>query len=734
MSGFQPIGNLNPKRVETDGDTRYARGNPVPPAAAGNELAGLLLGLLQPQDPLQDVQQTIGEEPSIDERISTIVTDILPSYIGEDHPTFVLFMKSFYEYLEYEGEARYEAVKLQTNFDIDQTLDSFVQYFMSQYASDFPETLDSGMSNRQLVKRINEFYKEKGGTISVSLLFRILFGKEADIDFPRERLFKISGGDYLTSSIIKLSRTNTVSDLKSVEGGILRQYPYDDYGAINRYAEPFATALIDSVAVTKIDGINQTTINLKTVNGNFTPNREVELVKGSTLLQEHVFELIGGITISDAGVSYDIGDSIEIKDSRGFVIASSSVRGINRNGSIKTLEPVRIESIYRPYETYSFDITSSAGVSASLSFINGYGNLPSRKIRRTAKSTASSKSVIPDHFRNQQHSYVIRVEEQLKTFKQLVLDIIHPAGSRMFNDHVIDRKFSATTFDFVSPQSSTTSSNPTRFTPAIGHFTPYIFSGTFDLRGDTFGSTYIDYYPTGFNGLTMATIGTSATHDPITAGFTIGAMGGPSAGTQNPEAFGYTFSVNAGVTLPGYTVENINQKIQVTGTDSITAPFWIIYKHPKNTLINPPASGLASSNFVTIPLDPAGFTAGHFTSFTAGMTTGDVIVQRSSSRQTAIGIVSGITSQNPRTDPTRFASSAATLGIVMTINVRNGEFTNESNSDGTPRLLLNTRNSATFDTLGTGGNLSIRTAAGTGLNRFAWTDLVIGDFLNTTIY
>ena len=94
MSGFQPIGNLNPKKVETDGDTRYARGNPVPPSAAGNELAGLLLGLLQPQDPLQDVQRTIGEEPSIDERISTIVTDILPSYIGEDHPTFVLFMNT----------------------------------------------------------------------------------------------------------------------------------------------------------------------------------------------------------------------------------------------------------------------------------------------------------------------------------------------------------------------------------------------------------------------------------------------------------------------------------------------------------------------------------------------------------------------------------------------------------------------------------------------------------------
>ena len=118
----------------------------------------------------------------------------------------------------------------------------------------------------------------------------------------------------------------------------------------------------------------------------------------------------------------------------------------------------------------------------------------------------------------------------------------------------------------------------------------HTFSGTFDLRGDTYtpalGSpTYIDYYPTGFNGLTMATIGTSATHDPITSGFTIGAMGGPSAGTQNPEAYGLTFSVNAGVTLPGYTVENINQFVQVSGTDTATAPFWIVYKHPKNSAI-----------------------------------------------------------------------------------------------------------------------------------------------------
>ena len=168
LTPFDPTRDTSPK----------SKGGPGALTAAGNELAGLLLGLVQPINPFQDIQQTTGATPTIDERISTLVTDILPSYIGEDHPTFVLFMKAFYEFLEEESGTRYEAVKLQTYFDIDQTLDEFVQYFLQQYAVGFnpsAKELDSGMSNRQLVRRVNEYYKEKGGTISVQLLFRINF-------------------------------------------------------------------------------------------------------------------------------------------------------------------------------------------------------------------------------------------------------------------------------------------------------------------------------------------------------------------------------------------------------------------------------------------------------------------------------------------------------------------------------------------------------------------------------
>ena len=80
--------------------------------------------------------------------------------------------------------------------------------------------------------------------------------------------------------------------------------------------------------------------------------------------------------------------------------------------------------------------------------------------------------------------------------------------------------------------------------PVIGHYFPYTMGTTFDLRGDTFGSTFADYYPTGFNGLTAATFGAftadgrAITHDPFNKGtFVTGPLGGNTGGTFNPEFY-----------------------------------------------------------------------------------------------------------------------------------------------------------------------------------------------------
>ena len=713
----------NPKKVDPD----------------ATEISGLLMGLVQPIDPLADITNTIGSPIPIDEKISTLVTDILPSYVGEDHRTFVLFLKAYFEYMELREKPRYEAVKLQRQFNIDETLDSFVDYFMQQYASGFPTSIESGMSERQLIKRINEFYAEKGGTISARLLFRILFGKEIDIDFPRDRLFKLSVGDQKITSTMYVSNTVSSAALNDVVGGLVVQYPYNNstYAPI-KSGQPTAVGFIDDVKVTPVDGIRIAKMSLTNISGNFLPNRKVDISKGVTAFTETVQDQIVGLTVENKGLNFVIGNEITVTDGSGHLVGTSRVKSVGLSGEITSIERLDTNTIFKPYETYTV-ATDSVGSGATISLVTGYGNSPNFINRISEQSTLSSKSVVQDNEKNQQLSYVIEVEEQIKRFRDIVKEVIHPAGSKMFSTHLIQRTFTSTTFDFTPPQDSSTSDNPVTYLPAIGHFTPYLGSGTFDLRGDTAGSTFSDYYPTGFNGLTAAILGlynlggNAVTHDPITAGFTIGAMGGPSAGTQNPEAFGVTFSVNAGVTLPGYTVENINQQIQVTGTDSITAPFWIIYKHPKNALTTAPATGTTADPIITFPLNVEGFSAGHFTGFTSGISTGDIIVQRSSDRVTAIGIFSGIASE--RTPGSKFPSVRATgrtLGVNLSLTVKNGNFTNESQEDGTRRYLLNTRTGNTYDTLGTGDFEFDQVTGATA--QFAWSDVVIGDFLTKSIY
>ncbi len=234
---------------------------------------------------------------------------------------------------------------------------------------------------------------------------------------------------------------------------------------------------------------------------------------------------------------------------------------------------------------------------------------------------------------------------------------------------------------FGSSYTSITTSTQT-IDAKIGNYTPMFFSMTADYRGETYGTTFADYYPTGFNGLTAATLGLFAsgnavTHDPITSGFTIGAMGGPSAGTQNPEAYGVTFSVNAGVTLAGYTVENIDQLVMVSGTDSETSKFWTIYKHPKN-LVSSITSDVKSLRRIKFALENR---EPYFTSNTFGSAfeVGRVVTQRNETIQTAIGTV--VAREIVKNSPLR--SSGPTFEQVLTIDVLNGEFTNEFTPGGT---------------------------------------------------
>jgi hypothetical protein len=59
--------------------------------------------------------------------LKSIVSKQIPEFAREDYPLFVAFVEAYYEYVD-----QYEKRNLTELRDIDQTLDSFIQFFKNE--------------------------------------------------------------------------------------------------------------------------------------------------------------------------------------------------------------------------------------------------------------------------------------------------------------------------------------------------------------------------------------------------------------------------------------------------------------------------------------------------------------------------------------------------------------------------------------------------------------------------
>lgn len=143
-------------------------------------------------------------------KISSVVPAQLPEFVRDDYQTFVDFLKAYYEFLETTQQ------DLVTLRDIDTTLDSFITYFKDDLAQKLPY---STVDERFLLTHIKDMYLAKGSESSFRLLFRILFNKEIEIDYPAKQMLRASDGKWNqdVSVFIKI----LVGDPQSIVGKLV---------------------------------------------------------------------------------------------------------------------------------------------------------------------------------------------------------------------------------------------------------------------------------------------------------------------------------------------------------------------------------------------------------------------------------------------------------------------------------------------------------------------------------
>ncbi len=346
--------------------------------------------------------------PSFDERISVRVEGQLPDFVKQDHATFVAFLEAYYEYLEQTGKP-YEIVgNLRNYFNVDKTVDDFLQYFKTQFGKDIPEAVFANSNKPHVIKRLRDFYRSKGSEKSFQFLFRLLYQEEIEFYYPSVDMLRVSDGRYTKDKILRCIDTSGSSAIfdftgKTITGGtsgtqgIVELVLKEQVGVFEVstiYLSKVVGTFIDNETIT--DGTNTFTLDRMvtgytiTYPGNgYSVEDNIPIVGGGAGASGAQFLVssltTGSITtyaIPTAGTGYVVGDKLTINNTGKLEIdgrtCSVLVKTINGSGGITAIEFEHNGFGYKSIPTVSGG-GSGTGASVTLSG-SGIGGIKTLKL------------------------------------------------------------------------------------------------------------------------------------------------------------------------------------------------------------------------------------------------------------------------------------------------------------------------------------------------------------------
>lgn len=414
-------------------------------------------------------------------KVSSLIAGQLPEFIQSDYQTFIAFLEAYYDYLDQNVLVDYSSVS-----DIDSTYDSFLQYFKSELAINFPTF---NVNDRFLLPKIKQLYTSKGSEASYRLLFRILYGKEIDIVYPSEQMLRVSDGKWVqdTSIFIRVSvgtpdlivgktitistegklihvfidRYSSTSDASVFEffvtGGWTGSF---DVGSAVLYKSSFAGYV---VATTK-------TVHVLQAGKNFSVGQVYPLTgsgSGSSIIVLKV-DVNGGIKLAKL-YSFGIGYASDFSTS--FISSSSSLTTQNyfnvSGSSVSILDSINSLGDYGTINAYNYtsDVSVYVDPTYSGTIVRSFSNTSSSVVAPQTdyaiiSVTLGSYAKYPGYYKNddgfldstryiqdskyyQAFSYVIKIDELFESYRSVVKNLLHPSGTELFGENSITKTYNA---------------------------------------------------------------------------------------------------------------------------------------------------------------------------------------------------------------------------------------------------------------------------------------------------
>lgn len=204
--------------------------------------------------------------------------------------------------------------------DVDETTEDFLVYFKEKYLKGIRFETETNI--RTLIKNSLDIYRSKGTERAIDLLFRLVFGRGAEVYYPGEDVFKLSSGQWYVPKYIEVS-LNDKNKLFS--------------GKVVTGITSGAKAFVESVIRRNVKGKLVDILFVSAINGTFQTGEVVTIIGNEEILEEKI-HIVGSLTqvevdVNGVGTGFSIGDIVDLvspkgEKGKGRVAAISNVAGL----------------------------------------------------------------------------------------------------------------------------------------------------------------------------------------------------------------------------------------------------------------------------------------------------------------------------------------------------------------------------------------------------------------------
>lgn len=243
---------------------------------------------------IKPIKIVVVSEPSI--QLATNVDSRIPEGMKEEATGFAVMLKDFFNFACRSDGPLTALMNLDTLRDIDTAKIATIERMINERAPFI--ALNSVADRRIILKHAVRFFENRGNPRSWAYLSRVIFGRECEVDYPSERVFRTSDADWRQFTVIKGISISQVARAGSEHSNrVLKTLSMNAEDAARCTPDLLKNLIgvqikgLTSSASAIVEDVIQTTINseivsefkLSNVRGDFVSNEIVAVKEGLTV-------------------------------------------------------------------------------------------------------------------------------------------------------------------------------------------------------------------------------------------------------------------------------------------------------------------------------------------------------------------------------------------------------------------------------------------------------------------